>query len=145
MTTTFQPQIDDIKVHQLIAPISTTDTTSTSAAVNRQTSQSGAVSFVFQVGTMATNGVVTVSLTESATLGGAYTTVATADLSVALVTFVAASDAGKYQAVSYLGSRAFVKAVMVTSGTAACLIAATALEVRGNKPAGVTGKVVTTA
>lgn len=131
----------DIKVSQLYGPISrAADSATTTTAINRQSSQAGSLVFVFSCGTTGGSNTMTPSFTESDTLGGSYTAVANSDLSATPTVFTA-TDGGKYQAIAYLGSKAFVKAVVTQASNSATLFAIYAIESRGTLPMGTAGLV----
>lgn len=144
MGSELNPHISEWKTHLLLAPTSSGAATRTSAAVNRQTSKAGALVVIFSAGAIDAGGTVTCTLTEADTLGGSYTTVANSDLSATPTVFTDADD-NKYQAVSYRGSKNFVKAVMTIAVGAAVFTTCHAIESRGELPAGTAGLVVLTA
>lgn len=134
----------DIKVHLLYGPISRdADSATTTAAINRSSTGSGSLIFVFSAGALTASTTLTPSFTESDTLAGSYTAVANADLS-ATPTVFADTDDNKYQAIAYKGSKAFVKAVLTQAAHAAALVSVHAIEVRGTQPMGAGGLVAAT-
>lgn len=131
----------DQKISLLYGPISRdADSATTTTAINRSTSGSGSLVFVFLCGALTASTTLTPSFTESDTLGGSYTAVANSDLS-ATPTVFADTDDNKYQAIAYLGNKAFVKAVLTQAAHAAALVAIIAIESRGNLPMGTAGLV----
>lgn len=131
----------DIKIHLLYGPISRdADSATTTPAVNRQVSGSGALIFVFSFGALTASTTFTPSFTESDTLGGSYTAVANADLS-ATPAAVVDTDDNKYVAFAYLGTKAFVKAVLTQAAHAAGLVCIHAIEFNGEQPMGAAGLV----
>lgn len=134
----------DIKIHLLYGPISRdADSATTTAAINRQTTGSGGLIFIFSCGALTASTTLTPSFTESDTLGGSYTAVANSDLS-ATPTVFADTDDNKYQAIAYKGTKAFVKAVLTQAAHAAALVSIHAIEMRGNLPMGAEGLVAAT-
>lgn len=134
----------DQKIHLLYGPISRdADSATTTTAINRQTSQSGSLVFIFSCGALTASTTLTPSFTESDTLAGSYTAVANSDLSATPTVFTDTDD-NKYQAIAYLGSKAFVKAVLTQAAHAAALVSIHAIESRGTMPMGAAGLVAAT-
>lgn len=134
----------DVKIHLLYGPISRdADSATTTAAVNRSSTNSGALVFVFSAGALTASTTLTPSFTEADTLGGSYTAVANSDLS-ATPTVFADTDDNKYQAIAYLGTKPFVKAVLTQAAHAAALVSIHAIEFNGNLPMGAAGLVAAT-
>lgn len=134
----------DCKIHLLYGPISRdADSATTTAAINRQASGSGSLVFLFVMGAAAASTTFTPSFTECDTLGGSYTAVANGDLSATPVAFTSDDD-NKYQAIAYIGRKAFVKAVLTQAAHAAGVVAILAIEFGGNQPMGAAGLVAAT-
>lgn len=134
----------DCKIHLLYGPISRdADSATTTAAVNRSTTGSGGLIFVFSFGALTASTTLTPSFTESDTLAGSYTAVANSDLS-ATPAAVVDTDDNKYVAFAYLGTKAFVKAVLTQAAHAAALVSIHAIEFDGNQPMGAAGLVAAT-
>lgn len=131
----------DLKINLLYGPISRdADSATTTTAINRSTTQSGSLIFLFSCGALTASTVLAISFTESDTLGGSYTAVANTDLSATPTNFVDTDD-NKYQAIAYKGTKAFVKAVLTQSAHAAALVSIHSIEGRGNQPMGTAGLV----
>jgi hypothetical protein len=131
----------DMKISLLYGPISRdADTATTTTAINRTTSGSGTLVFLFSLGAATASTTLTPSFTECATLAGSYTAVANADLS-ATPTVFADTDDNKFQAIAYKGTQPFVKAVLTQAAHAAALVSIHAIETRGNQPMGTAGLV----
>lgn len=131
----------DLKISLLYGPISRdADSATTTTAINRSTTGSGSLVFLFSCGALTASTTLTPSFTESDTLGGSYTAVANSDLSATPVVFVDTDD-NKYQAIAYKGTKAFVKAVLTQAAHAAALVSIHAIEARGNLPMGAAGLV----
>lgn len=134
----------DCKIHLLYGPISRdADSATTTPAVNRQTTGSGALVFIFIMGASAASTTLTPSFTECDTLAGSYTAVVNADLSATPVVFTDTDD-NKYQAIAYKGTKAFVKAVLTQAAHAAAVVAILAIEFNGEQPMGAAGLVAAT-
>lgn len=134
----------DCKIHLLYGPISRdADSATTTSAINRQTSGSGALIFIFSAGALTASTTLTPSFTESDTLGGSYTAVSNTDLSATPTVFTDTDD-NKYQAIAYLGTKAFVKAVITQAAHAAALVSIHAIEFNGEQPMGAAGLVAAT-
>lgn len=134
----------DVKIHLLYGPISRdADSATTTAAIDRSASNSGAVVFVFSCGAVADSTTLTPSFTECDTLAGSYTAVANGDLSETPTAFATAND-DTYQAIAYLGTKPYVKAVLTQAAHAAALVSIHAIEFNGDQPMGTTGIVAKT-
>src|SRR5262245_37714850 len=124
----------DVKIHLLYGPISRdADSATTTSAINRQTSQSGGLIFLFSFGALTASTTLTPSFTECDTLAGSYTAVANSDLS-ATPAAVVDTDDNKYIAFAYKGTKPFVKAVLTQAAHAAALVSIHAIEFSGNMP-----------
>lgn len=134
----------DLKIHQLYGPISRdADSATTTAAVNRSSTGSGSLVFIFSCGALTASTTLTPSFTHADTLAGSYTAVSNSDLSATPTVFTDTDD-DKYQAISYNGTKPFVKAVLTQAAHAAALVAIYAIEARGNEPMGAAGLVAAT-
>lgn len=131
----------DCKINLLYGPISRdADSATTTTAVNRGTTQSGALVFLFSFGALTASTTLTPSFTEADTLAGSYTAVASTDLS-ATPAAVVDTDDNKYIAFAYLGTKPFVKAVLTQAAHAAALVSIHSIEFGGSQPMGAAGLV----